>query len=317
MIHLRMKGLVSVGDFAFVFGISLVAAEDIWQATLSLQDFSRSMGDLKSALSIIKAPQKNLDQPDACVLKIKDPKIEFKRVDFAYGEKNSVFTNLSLKIQAGEKVGLVGHSGAGKSSMVNLLLRYFEPISGQIYIDDQNIAAVGQDSLRENIAVIPQDILLFHRSILENIRFGRPDATDAEVILASQKAHVHEFIETLPEKYHTLVGERGIKLSGGQRQRISIARAILKDAPILILDEATSALDSHTEALIQESLNCLISDQKKTVIAIAHRLSTLKHMDRIIVLDQGTIVEQGTHQELSQNITSQYKKLLDLQERAK
>lgn len=313
MIHLRMNDLITIGDFAFVFWISLVVAEDIWQATVSLQDFSRSMGDLKSALSILKTPQENLDKPDAKPLVIKNPELEFKNINFSYGPQ-VIFTDLNLKIKAGEKIGLVGHSGAGKSSLVNLLLRYFPVNKGKILIDSINTANITGDSLRKHIAVIPQDILLFHRTILENIRFGKPSATDSEVIEASQKAHIHEFIQTLPDQYHTFVGERGIKLSGGQRQRISIARAILKNAPILILDEATSSLDSETENLIQESLNFLIEDQKKTVIAIAHRLSTLKHMDRIIVLDNGVIIEQGTHEKLIQNTSSQYKKLWDLQE---
>ena len=171
-----------------------------------------------------------------------------------------------------------------------------------------------QDSLRENIAIIPQDTLLFHRTLLENIRYGKPSATDDEVIEASKRAHLHEFIIKLPEQYHSFVGERGIKLSGGQRQRVAIARAILKDAPILILDEATSSLDSHTEQFIQDSLNFLIEDKRKTVIAIAHRLSTLKHMDRIIVLDKGIIIEEGNHNKLIHNKNSLYKKLWELQE---
>jgi ATP-binding cassette subfamily B protein len=181
-------------------------------------------------------------------------------------------------------------------------------------ISDQNINDVTQDSLRENIAVIPQDTLLFHRTLMENIRYGKLTATDEEVIEASKRAHLHEFIMKLPKQYNSYVGERGIKLSGGQRQRIAIARAILKDAPILVLDEATSSLDSHTEKLIQDSLNFLIEDKRKTVIAIAHRLSTLKHMDRIIVLDKGTIIEEGTHNKLIRNENSLYKKLWELQE---
>lgn len=212
-----------------------------------------------------------------------------------------------------EKIGLIGYSGAGKSSLVNLLLRYFKTTSGEILIDDQNINYVTQDSLRENIAVIPQDTMLFHRSLLENIRYGRLSATEEEVIEASKAAHIHEFIIRLPDQYQTYVGERGVKLSGGQRQRISIARAILKNAPILILDEATSSLDSHTEKLIQDSLNLLIESQGKTVIAIAHRLSTLKHMDRVIVMDKGKIIEEGTHNQLLHNHKGLYKKLWEFQ----
>ncbi len=314
MIHLRIIGAISVGDFAFVFGISLIVSEDIWLATISLQDFARAMGDLKSALSLLSVPQENLDQPMAQPLVVKSPTIDFKNVSFGYDGKDSVFKDLNLSVKSGEKVGLVGHSGAGKSSLVNLLLRYFNNKKGEILISDQNINDVTQDSLRENIALIPQDTLLFHRTLMENIRYGKPTATDEEVIDASKRAHLHDFILQLPEQYNSHVGERGIKLSGGQRQRIAIARAILKDAPILVLDEATSSLDSHTEKLIQDSLNFLIEDKRKTVIAIAHRLSTLKHMDRIIVLDKGTIVEEGAHNTLIHKNNSLYKKLWELQE---
>lgn len=314
MIHLKMIGSISIGDFAFVFGVTLVIAEDIWMATISLQDFSRAIGDLKSALSILNVPQENLDRKNTQTFVIKSPTIEFKNVRFGYDGKNAVFKDLNLSVKSGEKIGLVGHSGAGKSSLVNLLLRYFTNDKGEILISDQNINDVTQDSLRENIAVIPQDTLLFHRTLMENIRYGKPTATDEEVIEASKRAHLHEFIMQLPERYQSYVGERGIKLSGGQRQRIAIARAILKDAPILVLDEATSSLDSHTEQLIQDSLNFLIEDKRKTVIAIAHRLSTLKHMDRIIVLDKGMIIEEGTHNKLIHNEHSVYKKLWELQE---
>lgn len=314
MLHLRMQHLISIGDFAFVFGISMVVAEDVWQATVSLQDFSRAMGDLKSAMTIIRCPQNNLDRPDAVPLEITKPGIEFRDVTFGYQRHQRFMHDLNLVIQPGEKVGLVGHSGAGKSSLVNVLLRYFSISAGQILIDGQDISLVSQDSLRSHIAVIPQDTALFHRSLMENIRFGNPDATEEAVLEASRKAHIHEYIQTLPEKYNTFVGERGVKLSGGQRQRVAIARAILKNAPILILDEATSALDSHTEQLIQESLNFFIADENKTVIAIAHRLSTLKHMDRVIVLDKGNIVEEGTHEVLIEQPDSLYKHLWELQE---
>jgi ATP-binding cassette subfamily B protein len=194
------------------------------------------------------------------------------------------------------------------------LLKFFNINSGQILIDDQDINYASLNSLRENIAVIPQDTMMFHRSLMENIRYGKNNASDEEVIEASKKAHIHEFILTLPEKYETLVGERGVKLSGGQRQRIAIARAFLKNSPILILDEATSALDSSTEKDIQQSLEFLIKDQNKTVIAIAHRLSTLKNMDRIIVLDHGKIIEEGKHSELIASDESLYQKLWKLQE---
>jgi ATP-binding cassette subfamily B protein len=313
MIHLKIKNLITLGDFAFVLGLSLVIIDDLWHTTVSLQDFSMAMGDLKSSLSPLYLPQQSLDLLEAKPLSVKMPIIKFEDVSFGYAN-DLVFDKLNLNIRAGEKIGLVGHSGAGKSSLINLLLRYFVPSEGVIAVDDQNIMQVTQDSLRANIAVIPQDIMLFHRTIMENIRFGNQDAADEQVIEASKMAHVHDFIITLPEGYQSYVGERGVKLSGGQRQRIAIARAILKNAPILILDEATSSLDSHTERLIQDSLNIFIEDKAKTVIAIAHRLSTLKHMDRIIVLDQGKIVEEGTHEQLINTIDGLYNKLWEYQE---
>jgi ATP-binding cassette, subfamily B, bacterial len=314
MIHLRMLGLVSVGDFAFVLGLVMVLADDIWNVTTSLQDFAKNMGDMKSSMSIINLPHQHEDIPGAKSLVIHNPSIEFVNVCFSYPDNHLTFNQLNLSIKSGEKIGLVGYSGAGKSSMVSLLLSYFQPDSGVINIDQKNIGQVTQDSLRAHIAVIPQDTMLFHRSLRDNIRYGRPDATDEEVMAAAKKAHIHDYIMTLADQYDTHVGERGIKLSGGQRQRISIARAILKDAPILILDEATSSLDSHTEQLIQDSLNVLMEDKNTTVIAIAHRLSTLKHMDRLIVLDKGSIVEQGTHDQLLRMKGSLYRKLWEHQE---
>jgi len=313
-IHLKIQQTITIGDFAFVFGIMLVVAEDIWQATVSLQDFSRAMGDLKSALSVVVLPQPHLDTPHTQTLQTHLPNIQFKDVQFGYDNHSPTFKQLNLNISSGEKVGLVGHSGAGKSTLVNLLLRYFNVQKGDILIDEQSIYNVTLDSLRQAIAVIPQDTLLFHRTLFENIQFGCPNASEADVIAAAKRAHIHEYIMQLPAQYHTYVGERGVKLSGGQRQRIAIARAILKDAPILILDEATSSLDSHTEMLIQDSLRFFITDKNKTVLAIAHRLSTLKHMDRIIVLDKGAIIEQGTHDQLINNPESLYKKLWELQE---
>jgi ATP-binding cassette subfamily B protein len=317
-IHLKTKGLVSVGDFAFVLGLTLSLSEEIWQLVVSFQDFLRDMSDLKSAFAILYVPQEQLDGPHAAPLVIRSPKIEFKNIALSYDNKSHIFKNFNLTIQAGEKVGLVGHSGAGKSSLINLLMRYFSCSGGEICIDGQDISTVSQETLRRQIAIIPQDTMLFHRTILDNIRYGRPEATEEEVIEAAKKAYIHDFIMQLPEQYQTYAGERGIKLSGGQRQRIAIARAILKiaskDAPILLLDEATSALDSETELLIQKSLHMLISNQQQTVVAIAHRLSTLKHMDRIVVLDKGIIMEQGTHAELLEKSNSLYSTLWHLQE---
>lgn len=312
-IHLKMKGIISIGDFAFVLGLALTLSEDMWRATNSFQEFLRELGDLKSAFAIIYRPQDNLDVPNATTLSVKCPKIEFQSVTFSYDGSENIFKNLQLTIEPGEKLGLVGHSGAGKSSLINLLMRYFNCSNGVILIDGQDISLATQDSVRSQMAVIPQDTLLFHRTLIDNIRYGKLDATEEEVIEACKRAHIHDYIMSLPKNYHTLAGERGIKLSGGQRQRISIARAILKNAPILLLDEATSALDSQTEKLIQQSLDKLMESNDKTVIAIAHRLSTLKNMDRIIVLDQGKIVEEGTHEMLMQQEDSTYSKLWKLQ----
>lgn len=220
----------------------------------------------------------------------------FQAVNFQYVNNVPLFQNKHVLIKAVEKVGLVGFSGSGKSTFTNLVLRLFDLSSGQITIDHQNIREVMQESLRENIALIPQDISLFLHTLMDNIRYGSIDASDDEVIEASKKAHCHKFISQLPDQYQSLVGERGIKLSGGQRQRIAIARAVLKKAPILILDEATSVLDSVTEKYIQEALRPLMAG--KTTIVIAHRLSTLSEMDRVLVFDKGQIIEDGTHDEL-------------------
>lgn len=231
-------------------------------------------------------------------------------VGFHFERDRSILQGLNLTLHGSEKVALVGPSGAGKSTIVKLLLRLHDVTDGAIEIDGQNIAHVTQDSLRDAIAFVPQEPVLFHRSLMENIRYGKRDATDAEVIEAARKAHCHEFIIGLPEQYDTFVGERGVKLSGGERQRVAIARAILKDAPILILDEATSSLDSESESLIQDSLKILMQD--KTVLVIAHRLSTIMNMDRIVVLQDGAVVADGTHAELLEH-GGLYQKLWSIQ----
>jgi ATP-binding cassette subfamily B protein len=314
LLHLKFNNILSIGDFAFIFSMTLVIADKIWHFTMDSQEFSQQIGDLKSAFSLLQEPQTNLDASDAELLHTSSPDIVFKDVSFQYEASEYVLKNLNLTIKAGEKIGLVGQSGAGKSTIVKLLLQFFDLSSGSIMIGDQPIGKIGQESLRSHIAVIPQDTMLFHRSIIDNIRYGRQNATFEEIIEASKKAHIHDIIMNMPEQYETIVGERGIKLSGGQRQRIAIARAILKNAPMIILDEATSSLDSQTENQIQESLEFFIKDSQKTVIAIAHRLSTLKHMDRIIILDEGTIVEEGTHDELMKRKDSLYKKLWEYQQ---
>jgi len=298
MIHLRRIAIITTGDFVFVMTVTFFVVDNIWRLVSEVGDFASKMGDFKSSFSILQTPQSQIDKSDSQDLKVNNGDIIFKDISFGYDKNKQIFNNLNINIKAGEKVGLVGFSGAGKSTIVSLLLKNFTINSGDIFIDNQSIYDVSTDSLRSQIALIPQDTLLFHRSIGENIGYAKESATQTEIENAAKKAHIHEFITTLPNGYETLVGERGIKLSGGQRQRIAIARAILKDAPILILDEATSSLDSHTENHIQESLNLLIDDKSKTVIAVAHRLSTLKHMDRIIVLDNGKIIEDGAHEEL-------------------
>ncbi len=245
------------------------------------------------------------DVPNAKTLNVSRGKIEFQTLHFNYGkaveDNREIIAGLNLTIQPGEKVGLVGRSGAGKSTIANLLLRFYDVGSGAITIDGQNIAEVTQESLRAAIGVVTQDTSLLHRSVRDNVRYGRPDASEAEIIEATQKAHADEFIAHLVDLngrqgLEAHVGERGVKLSGGQRQRVAIARVLLKNAPILILDEATSALDSEVEAAIQENLNILM--QGKTVIAVAHRLSTIAAMDRLVVMDKGKIIEEGTHAQL-------------------
>ena len=261
-----------------------------------VDEFNKAVGRCKQSLNSLLVPLEIHDKPDAVNLNANHGQIIFDNVKFHYKGTEPLFHNKSVRIKAGQKIGLVGYSGSGKSTFVNLILRLHDVTDGAILIDGQDIRDVTQDSLRANIAMISQDPSLFHRSLMENICYGRIDATDEEVIEAAKKAHAHEFIIKLPQAYESLVGERGVKLSGGQRQRIAIARAILKNAPILILDEATSQLDSITESLIQESLWELM--QGKTTIVIAHRLSTLLNMDRILVFEQGKIVADGTHKEL-------------------
>jgi ATP-binding cassette, subfamily B, bacterial len=239
------------------------------------------------------------DKPGAGVLQVPHGEIAFNDVYFAYPDNTqngAVFAGLSLNVKPGERIGLVGPSGGGKSTLTRLLLRFDDLQGGSIVIDGQDIAEVTQESLRQNVSYVPQEPLLFHRSVGENIGYGRPEATQKAIEAAAKKARAHEFIEQLAHGYDTIVGERGVKLSGGQRQRVAIARALLKDAPILVLDEATSALDSESEVLIQEALWELMKN--RTAIVVAHRLSTIQRMDRIVVLDDGKITEEGTHKQL-------------------
>jgi ATP-binding cassette subfamily B protein len=290
------RNIITAGDFIFIIQSTFILSGHIWFLGESLSTLFSEIGVAKQALTILQASQEIVDQSNAKTLQINNGLIEFDNVTFHYKNGNRLFQNKNLIIKSGSKVGLVGFSGSGKTTFANLILRFFEIHSGQIRIDGQNIQEVTQDSLHAAIAMIPQDTSLFHRTLMENIRYGKPNAYDQEVILASKSAHCHEFISQLPEQYQTLVGERGVKLSGGQRQRIAIARAILKNAPIVILDEATSALDSVTEQLIQESLRLLTKN--RTTIIIAHRLSTLAAMDRILVFDKGQIIEDGSQEQL-------------------
>jgi ABC-type multidrug transport system fused ATPase/permease subunit len=256
---------------------------------------SQSLGEMREGLAEIFVPYSIIDAPHAPDLVLKEGAITWRQVSFRFGEV-PVFSDFSLTIPGGQRVGLVGSSGAGKTTFVSLLLRQHDLDQGEILIDGQNIANVTQASLRAALAVVPQEPMLFHRTIRENILYGRAGASENDLYAAARRAQVHDFVRALPDGYDTLVGERGVKLSGGQKQRIAIARAMLKDAPILILDEATSALDSESEVAIQKALHALMVG--KTVIAIAHRLSTLREMDRIIVLENGHIVEDGTHEAL-------------------
>ncbi len=297
-IYAWQKDWITLGELTLILSsVSLIGLA--WYMGMHLITVYENIGTCHEALSIVQRSIDIVDIVNAKPIFIKRGEIRFQDVTFHYNKGKKIFKNKTITIRAGEKVGLVGFSGSGKTTFVNLILRCFDVESGQILIDDQDIKTVTQDSLRSQIALIPQDTSLFHRTLLENIRYGRLDASDSEVIEASKKAHCHEFVEQLEQQYQTLVGERGIKLSGGQRQRIAIARAILKNAPILILDEATSSLDSVTEKYIHNSLKELMNN--RTTIVIAHRLSTLSDMNRIVVFKNGEIVEDGTHEDLLKN----------------
>lgn len=312
LVYLYRYNKVTVGDFVFILSISVNIAQSIWHLTNQFVEFSQDLGKCSQALSIINVDHEIIDSEEAEELIVTEGKIEFKDVTFSYGGKRAIFENHNIIIEPNQKVGLVGLSGSGKTTFIRLILRLFDIDSGKILIDDQDIKDVTQESLRKNISMIPQDVSLFHRSIMENIRYGKTNASDAQVIDAAKKAHCHEFIEKLPNKYDTIVGERGARLSGGQRQRIAIARAILENSKILILDEATSALDSVTEQYIHGSLSYLMKN--RTSLVIAHRLSTLREMDRIIVFDEkGKIVGDDNHENLMKNKKGLYAKFWRMQ----
>jgi ATP-binding cassette, subfamily B, multidrug efflux pump len=294
-------GYVGVGTVAMALPMTMQIISASGWVAWQITDIFENIGVVQEGMLTIARPHTLIDQPDARTLKVTRGEISFEDIRFGYGRASGLIDGLTLNVQPGEKIGLVGRSGAGKSTLVNLLLRFFDLDGGRILIDGQDIAGVSQESLRTQISMVTQDTSLLHRSIRDNIRYGRPNADEAAIIAAAEMAHAHEFIIELEDwkgrrGYDAHVGERGVKLSGGQRQRIAIARVILKNAPILVLDEATSALDSEVEAAIQSSLGALM--QGRTVIAIAHRLSTIAQMDRLIILDRGRIVEQGSHDEL-------------------
>ena len=300
-IYLWLNGSITPGAIAIVMSLAIRLTSMSHWILWEISGLFENIGTVQDGINTLSVPSKVNDKPNAIALNVNRGDIIFDSVNFSYNTSEAVFENLDLQIPAGEKVGIVGRSGAGKSSLVSLLLRFYDIQSGAITIDGHNIEGVRQESLRSNIAMVTQDTSLLHRSVRENIMFGRPAATEEEMVVAAQKAQAHDFILSLRDNvgrrgYDAHVGERGVTLSGGQRQRIAIARVLLKDAPILVLDEATSALDSEVEAAIQLSLYQLM--EGKTVIAIAHRLSTIAAMDRLIVFDEGKIIEQGTHQEL-------------------
>ncbi|MBQ4130684.1 MAG: ABC transporter ATP-binding protein [Alphaproteobacteria bacterium] len=308
--YLYMKGQITVSEIVFTVSIYFSTMGTIGAIVNQIPNITDKLGAATKAYSELVVPVDVMDAPNAPALHVSCGEIEFRNISFKYKQK-WVLRNFNLKIKCGERVGLVGPSGAGKTTLVNLLMRFYDPNSGEILIDGQNIRNVTQDSLRENISFIPQEPTMFNRTLRENIAYGRPDATKHQIQNAAKRAAAHDFIVDTDKKYESMVGDRGIKLSGGQRQRIAIARAFLKDAPILVLDEATSALDSETEVCIQKSFDELADG--RTTLAIAHRLSTLRNMDRIVVIKDGHVIEQGTHKTLYRKRGGEYARLWRMQ----
>lgn len=303
-------GMLMPGDVVVISALTFRILHGSRELALSLVDASQQFGVIADMLRVVAVPHDVADQPGAAALRAGPGRICLERVSFAYADNRSIFSKLDLVIPAGQRVGVVGPSGAGKSTLIRLIGRMADPTEGRVVIDGQVVAEVQQNSLREAIAVVPQDISLLHRSIMDNLRYGRPDATDAEVMAAATQAHCDAFIRALPDGFDTVVGERGARLSGGQRQRVGIARAMLKEARILLLDEATSALDSESEGEIQRALDRLMAG--RTVVAVAHRLSTVSGFDRILVVVDGRIVEDGAPHALRQR-GGIYARLWDLQ----
>jgi ATP-binding cassette subfamily B protein len=306
------QGRASAGDVAYVLTSYFLINGNLRNVGLQVRQVQKSANDLEDLVHFAEMEPEIRDLPEARPLAVQRGEIRFEKVGFCYGgAETPLYSDFSLTIRPGERIALVGASGSGKSTFVKLLQRLYEASSGRILIDGQDIAAVDQASLRRHIALVPQEPLLFHRSLAENLAYGRPDATSAEIEEAARRAHAHAFIRRLPEGYDTLVGERGVKLSGGERQRVAIARAVLADAPILVMDEATSSLDSVSEALIQEAMERLMTG--RTSIMIAHRLSTIMRCDRILVFDKGRVIEEGTHHALMARQGGVYRRLFEMQ----
>jgi ATP-binding cassette subfamily B protein len=310
-IRLWTKNILTVGDFVLIQSYVILVINMVWDFGHVMSKIYENLAEAEEMTVLLGTPHEIVDDKNAFDLKVNLGEITFDNVSFSYDKDNKIIDKFSLKIKPKETIALVGSSGAGKTTLIKLLLRMHDISSGQILIDGQGISKVNQESLRDSVSLVPQDPILFHRSLMENIRYGKFEATDEEVMAAAKLAHCDEFISRLKLGYKTFVGERGIKLSGGERQRVAIARAILRNAPILVLDEATSSLDSESEKFIHDSLDHLMKD--KTVIVIAHRLSTIKKVDRIVVIDQKKIAEDGVHENLIKIKEGIYKKLWEIQ----
>ncbi|WP_042301097.1 ABC transporter ATP-binding protein [Paraburkholderia kururiensis] len=309
---LWMRGHAGVGDIAFALTMFLVLQGYLRDVGMLVRNLQRSVNDMDELVALESQPLGVVDRPGAGRLVVERGEIRFEHVTFRYGAlANPLYSDFSVRIAPGERVGLIGHSGSGKTTFIKLIQRLYDVDGGRITIDGQDIAAVQQTSLRAQIAIVQQEPLLFHRSLADNIAYGRPGATQAEIERAARLAYAHEFIVALPDGYATLVGERGVKLSGGERQRVAIARAFLADAPVLIFDEATSSLDSESEALIQEAMERLMVG--RTTIVVAHRLSTVRALDRLLVLERGRVVEEGSHDALIRVASGVYRRLFERQ----